>query len=123
MRVVRENVLPSVMDSEAKSFIGDSLYKNMRLKLSMRQISLNGGTSSSFSARKNSSDTLAPIRFFSSGINKKMIVTKHKIYFTPEEMEVVFIEKTQRIYVKSAVAEYKAVMEKLEKQYLENPDY
>jgi hypothetical protein len=52
-----------------------------------------------------------------------MIVTKNKIYFKPEEMEVVKMEKNLRQYVKRAVAEYKALMEELDKKFLQNPDF
>ena len=39
-----------------------------------------------------------------------MIVTKNKIYFKPEEMEVVKLNPKTKIYVKQAVAEYKELM-------------
>lgn len=70
-----------------------------------------------------SSSTIAPVRYFSESVNKKMIVTKHKIYFTPEEMEVVPISDPQKTYVKQSVDEYKLLMEELEKKYLEDPEY
>ena len=38
-------------------------------------------------------------------------------------MEIVRIEGDQWLYVKIAVDEYKAVIDQLEKNYLENPDY
>ena len=52
-----------------------------------------------------------------------MIVTKNKIYFKSEEMEVIKMEKGQEVYAKRAVAEYKALMDSLEKKYLEDPDF
>lgn len=72
---------------------------------------------------KRSSSTITPIRYFSETANKKMIVTKHKIYFTPEEMEVIPIVNAQKIYVKRSVDEYKLLMEELEKRYIEDPEY
>lgn len=45
-----------------------------------------GKASANDSNKKVRDPTLAPARFFSAGISKKMIVTKNKIYFKPEEM-------------------------------------
>jgi len=52
-----------------------------------------------------------------------MIITKNKIYFKPEEMEVNKFDYSLVNYVKRAVGEYKGLMESLDKKYLENPDY
>ena len=60
--------------------------------------------------KKARDPTLAPARFFSAGISKKMIVTKNKIYFKPEEMEVVRFDYVMINYVKRAVGEYKGLM-------------
>lgn len=53
--------------------------------------------------RKSSSHALIPVRSYSSSVSKRMIITKQKIYFTSEEMEVIPLEKSQRVYVKSVV--------------------
>ena len=79
----------------------------MKHKLAGKKKKGKGETNQTTKARD---PTLAPARFFSAGISKKMIVTKNKIYFKPEEMEVVIFDYVMINYVKRAVGEYKGLM-------------
>ena len=102
MRVVREEVLPSILEEESL-FTDDKPYKRMKMKLSLKNTIQTSQAADIVDKKRAMNASMTPVRVFSEGINKKMIVTKHKIYFSPEEMEVQQIEKTQRIYVKQAV--------------------
>ena len=80
--------MPSLAKAEKPLFKEDQLHKSMRHKLKQKKDAresneLNGSKS------KVRDSSLGAARFFSAGISKKMIVTKNKIYFKPEEMEVV----------------------------------
>ena len=114
--------MPAINGKEKPLFQENTLHKNMWHKLKQKKnarenIELNG------SHGKPRDSTLGAARFFSAGISKKMIVTKNKIYFKSDEMEVIKMEKGQEVYAKRAVAEYKALMDLLEKKYLEDPDF
>lgn len=114
--------MPGINGKEKPLFQENALHKSMWHKLKQKRnerenTELNGSNG------KPRDSTLGAARFFSAGISKKMIVTKNKIYFKPEEMEVIKMVKSQEIYAKRAVAEYKALMDLLEKKYLEDPDF
>ena len=122
MGVIREEVMPSLASQENPQFGEATLHKMMKARLNQKR-GADKTEEASIKSKGKDTAVLAPARFFSAGISKKMIVTKNKIYFRPDEMEVVKMVKSQRSYVKRAVAEYKALMEQLDKKYLENPDY
>lgn len=82
MRVVREEVLPDVLEQEAL-YIDDKPYKRMKMKLSIKSTMPKSPTVEIVEKKRVLSASMTPVRFSSEGINKKMMMSKHKIYFAP----------------------------------------
>jgi hypothetical protein len=73
--------MPSLTQPELVTNFGNqNLHKVMKHKLAQRK---KGKGEEDQTKKKVRDPTLAPARFFSAGISKKMIVTKNKIYFKP----------------------------------------
>ena len=83
MRVVREEVLPEVLEQEAL-YTDDKPYKKMKMKLSIKSTVPKSSTVDFVDKKRALSASMTPVRFSSEGINKKMMMSKHKIYFAPE---------------------------------------